>query len=111
MKKLFTIVLSLVLTFSLAACGCQAKDKTQPSTVPSTAPTTTAPTTAATTVPTTASTMPMDPTVGTNIPDPTVDANSTEGTNSITDSTEESISGTDNANDGNGDTGSRMMIR
>lgn len=68
MKKLFTVALALVLTFSMAACGCQAQDKTPATTAP-----TTVPTTAPTTTPTTAPTMPMDPTVETNIPDPSVD--------------------------------------
>ena len=78
MKKLFTIALTLVLTFSLAACGCEAQKTTPATTAPTKAPTTaptttptTAPTTAPTTVPTTIP--PMDPTLETNIPDPSVD--------------------------------------
>ena len=95
MKKLFTIALCLVLTFSLVACGCQAKDTMQPTTVPTTMPVTTAPTTVVTTAPTTAPTVPMDPTVETNIPDPTVESNSTEGMDATTDSTGESTNNMD----------------
>ena len=84
MKKLFSIVLALVLTFSLSACGCQANKKKPVTTTPTTMPTT-APTTVPTTAPTVVTTAPtMDPTIATNIPDPSVDP-------SMTDSTEESI--------------------
>ena len=77
MKKLFTIALSLVLTCSLAACGCQAQEPAPTTTVP----TTNAPTTTATTAPTTTATVPsMDPTIDTNIPDAEVESNSTEVT-------------------------------
>ena len=89
MKKLFTIVLALVLTFALAACGCQANTKVEPTTKATTAPTTvatTAPTTEpATAMPSTDVTLPIieDPTMDTNIPDPSVDTSMpdmTEGT-------------------------------
>ena len=82
MKKLFTIALAFVLTFALAACGCQAKN-TMPTTV-TTVPTTTAPTTAAT-VPSTV--QPMDPTVETNIPDPAVDTSMPDMTENTEDTT------------------------
>lgn len=87
MKRLFLTTLILVLTFSLAACGCQASDPM---------PETTMPTTNATTVPTTAA-----PTIETNIPDPSVDTSlpdmTEDTTETQTDSTgivdEETITG------------------
>ena len=81
MKKLFSIALALVLTCSLAACGCQAQDTMPATTAPTTVPVTTAPTSAPTTAPTTAP--PMDPSMETNIPYPSVDTSTpdmTEGT-------------------------------
>lgn len=85
MKKYGVIALVLVLTMSLCACG--RKDDTA-TTVPT--ETTSRPTTQPTAAPTTETTIPMlDPTVDTNIPDPTVDHNSTEGMDGgMTDNTE-----------------------
>ena len=88
MKKLFSIVLALVLTFALAACGCQATDPVPATTVPTTIPATTAPTTIPTTAPTTVP--PMDPSMETNIPDPSVDTSVPDMTEDTTDQTEES---------------------
>lgn len=105
MKKLFTIVLAFVLTFVLAACGCQAQE-TAPTTV-ATVPATTVPvTTAPTTEATIPSTMePMDPTIETNIPDPDVD-NSTPGM------TEDSTESTGSEEMPSGDTArSRMRMK
>lgn len=65
MKKIGLIVLTLVLTVSLCACGRNKPAETIPATV------------APTTLPTETTTMPtIDPTMGTNIPDPTVESNS-----------------------------------
>lgn len=72
MKKLFVIALALALTLSMGACGrrkqtpTEATRDTAPITVPTT-PTMTMPTS--------------------NIPDPTVDSNSTMGTDGATDGT------------------------
>ena len=69
MKQLFAIALALVLVIGLRACG---RNREEPTTAP-TVQTTTTPTTAAT-VPTTRETEPiLDPTMQTNIPDPSVD--------------------------------------
>lgn len=80
MKKFGIIALTLVLTFALSAC--RRGDDKETTIPPETA-------SRATTVPTTIDTMPIiDPTIGTNIPDPTVDSNSTEGmTDGMTDGT------------------------
>ena len=82
MKKLFSIVLALVLTFCLAACGCQAQKTPPATTVPTTVPVTTVPTTKPATEPTTIP--PMDPTTATNIPDPEVDSSTPDMTEDVT---------------------------
>ena len=64
MKRLIMATMILVLTFSLAACGCQA---TEPM------PETTVPTTQTTTAPSTQIPTSMPSTIETNIPDPSVD--------------------------------------
>lgn len=74
MKQLSAIILALVLAVGLCACGCTRRDDPMPSEKPVTTPTTTPPTTPTTTPPTT---MPDIPEPETNIPDPTVDSNST----------------------------------
>ena len=107
MKKLFTIACALVITFSLAACGCQAKETTPVTTVPTTVPATTAPTSAPTTVPTT--TPPMDPSMETNIPDPDVDTSMPDMTDATAGSSDESYQDhTENSVTGNE---SRKRIR
>ena len=65
MKQLLAMTFALALVFSLSACG---RRREEPVTVPTTAPTTmaTTPTIAATTHET-------EPTMSTNIPDPSVD--------------------------------------
>ena len=88
MKKLFTIALALVLTCSLAACGCQAQEPSQPTTAPTTMPTTAPATTAPTPLPTENTEPMMDPSTETNIPDPEVDSNSTESTSDMPNETE-----------------------
>lgn len=86
MKKISMIILALVMTFSLVACGRQNNNETS-------APSTTASDRNPTIIPD------MDPTIHTNIPDPDVDTSmpmytdGTEGTNGI---------GHDNANSRNG---------
>ena len=87
MKKLFTIACALVITFSLAACGCQAKETTPVTTAPITIPTT-VPMTTETTPETT---MPMDPTIETNIPDPSVDTSIPTEEEETIDVTEETM--------------------
>lgn len=78
MKKLFTVALIFVMVCTLAACGCQAQETTPVTTMPATtAPTTTVPPTETTLMTTEPA---LDATMGTNIPDPTVDSNSTEET-------------------------------
>ena len=83
MKKLLSAALAIVLTFALAACGCQAREP-MPTTIPTTTPTTVAPTTRPTEATTAPTTMPVtDPTIETNIPDPSVDASIPEATDMI----------------------------
>lgn len=82
MKKIGIILTVIVLTLSLCACG--RRDDTPTETTPATA----APTAAAT-IPT------IDPTMGTNIPDPSVDS-------SMPDMMDPSGN---NATDGNGQSG------
>ena len=89
MKKqgLFAVLFALCLT--LSACGCGSTTAGDP--VPSTTNATT-PSTSTATTPTT------NPTMATNIPDPTVDSNSTEngglmGTDGATDGTTGSTNG------------------
>lgn len=83
MKKFGMIAIALILTFSLCACGRRDNNETTTPTVTTrpTVPPTTAPTTAPTTEPTM---VPDLPDMDTNIPDPTVDSNSTNGTNDET---------------------------
>ena len=91
MKQLFAIALALVLMIGLSACG---RNRKEPVTTPTTQATTTPTTTA--TVPTTRETEPiMDPTMATNIPDPSVDTSMPDmtdllpGEEATTDSTTE----------------------
>ncbi len=89
MKKFGMLALTVILVLSLCACG--RRDNRNPTTEPTTiAPTTTPATTApATTAPATTeapTVMPDIPDMETNIPDPTVNDNSTDGT---TDTTQE----------------------
>ena len=104
MKKLFSAALIFTMIFALSACGGQTQE---------TMPATTAPTTAATTVPSTAAptTEPAgtniipDTTMGTNIPDSTVDHNSAEPEANTTDATtgngNNGSNGSDNSGTGN----------
>ena len=81
MKKFGIFALAVIL--ALSAAGCGKRDNKNPTTTPSTAPATTAPTV-----------MPEIPEIETNIPDPTVNDNSTgdstdmTGTTDATDSTD-----------------------
>lgn len=78
MKKFGMIAMALILTLSLCACGRRNNSEPTTPTVPKQP--TTAPTAAPTTAPTTEPTvMPDLPDMDTNIPDPTVDSNSTDG--------------------------------
>lgn len=78
MKKFGMIAMALILTLSL--CACRRRDPSE-TTTPTTTQPTTAPTTAPATAPTTEPTvMPDLPDMDTNIPDPTVDSNSTDET-------------------------------
>lgn len=66
MKKSFALLMAICMVISLCACGRNKPAETMPTTTPTTVPATTAPTTHAT--------MPsVDPTMETNIPDPSVD--------------------------------------
>ena len=109
MKKLFSIVLALVLTFALAACGCQAQKTTPATTVPTTVPVTTAPTTMPTTEPTTIP--PMDPTTQTNIPDPEVDSSTPEMTEDATGAAGSGTEGDTHSIDETTGNASRMRIQ
>lgn len=92
MKKNGVIAMIVLLTFSLCACG----RKTQPQ-VTEPMPTVPESTTMPTVIPE------IDPTMDTNIPDPTVNGNSTAD-NNATDETNESDSNmTDSTGDGNMD--------
>jgi len=87
MKKITVFALILALIFSLSACGRRREEK---ETTPAQ---TTAPTTAPTTEPITVPTLPDMTMPSENIPDPTVDSNSTtptdgENSNDTTDATE-----------------------
>ena len=90
MKRYTVILLVIVLAFALTACG--RRNETPVQTTP---PVTTAPTEPAT-MPT------IDPTMGTNIPDPEVDNNSTTDMSTPTDDTIQPETGTA-SNDENGD--------
>ena len=85
MKKISIIVLAVVLALSAAGCGCS--NSSMPETIPSTTPATTTPATTApaTTAPTI---MPEIPEIETNIPDPTVNENSTEDFTDMLDPTD-----------------------
>ena len=96
MKKIGIIVLTVILVGSLCACG--RRDNENPTTesattTPTTVPATTAPATTAPTV------IPDIPEVETNIPDPTVNNNSTEDATGSTGATQE------NAQSGSGNQG------
>ena len=85
MKKIGIIALSVIL--ALSAAGCGGRNNKNPATTPSTVPATTAPATTApaTTAPTV---MPDIPEIETNIPDPTVNDNSTGDSTDMTDATD-----------------------
>lgn len=85
MKKIGTIALAVILALSAAGCGCS--NSSIPETTPSTTPVTTTPATTApaTTAPTI---MPDIPEIETNIPDPTVNDNSTDDSTGMTDNTD-----------------------
>ena len=114
MKKLFSIVLASVLTFTLAACGCQAQDPTPATTIPTTMPATTAPTTVPTTEPATvpSTNPPMDPTMETNIPDPSVDTSMPDMTGDATEGTSgTNENGTKSQNNMQDSANSRMRMK
>ena len=88
MKKFGLLILSIILVFSLVACGRRNEapkpTETTPTTIPATQPVT---------EPSIMPTMPeIDPTLDTNIPDPSVNGNSTDTTDTTigdnTDSTD-----------------------
>lgn len=85
MKKIGIITMVVMLALAAAGCGCT--NSSMPETTPSTTPATTAPATTApaTTAPTD---MPDIPEFETNIPDPTVNDNSTENTTGMPDTTD-----------------------
>ena len=97
MKKLFSAALILTMVFALSACGGKKQEPMPATTVPTTA-STTVPTTAATTTEPAGTNIIPATTMGTNIPDPSVDRNSTEP--------EENTTGTTNGNGHNGSNGS-----
>ena len=77
MKKISILALTLMMIFSMI--GCRRKEETRPTQ-------TTPPATQEVTTP---SIMPtIDPTMGTNIPDPTVDSNSNQMDDSTTNTTD-----------------------
>ena len=73
MKKIAIFTLGLVMALSLCACACR---NMEPATTPTTNRPTTAPTTNVTMMPTETVTIPVPET---NIPDPGVNGNSTNG--------------------------------
>ena len=78
MKKITIAVLVFVLIATLAACGCQSRTDTNNG--GTTTETTTTPTTATIIDPTIIDPTIMDPTIETNIPDPDINTESTNGT-------------------------------
>ena len=85
MKRIGIIALAVILALSAAGCGCSNSSirETTPSTAPATTtPATTAPATTAPTI------MPDIPEIETNIPDPTVNENSTDDSTDMTGTTD-----------------------
>ena len=66
MRKFYMLSVSAVLVFALCACS---RTEPIPTSIPSVIPTT---------VPQSTTAKPMDPTAGTNIPDPSVDTRMTD---------------------------------